>query len=239
MVEARTVATKAIAADTSVWPRRGLDHARVAEFAAPFREGGLDALPPLDVIASGNGFVLADGWHRLHALKALRAGEVRVQVLDAGTDTPSVAAYLHGLRTAATAALPLTRAELSVAVDRLLTDDPQRSDREVARLAGSSPTTVGAHRRRLTEPAVDVAGNGEMTERAYLSAVGADELARTLARALGKVFEQRDLSDYFLGDRTGKRLARALLDLHSPDDARAWAERLQAWASTAVAELGG
>lgn len=235
---AQTVPIDRVVYDTALWPRAQLDRARVAEFAGLYRDGGLVALPPLDVVADDDVFLLADGWHRLGALRATGLQQVLVRLVDTAGLPPGEAAYRHGLATASTAALPLTRAERRSATVRMLTDYPELADREIARLVGVSPTTVGAHRKRLLGE-IDTVGDGELAEAVYTAAAGADELARRLARALDRIYSQRGLSDYLLGDRTGKRLARVLADLHGTDEALVWARRLQAWAGSAVGELTG
>lgn len=227
-----------VVAEASIWPRQLLDPGRVAEFAGLFRDGDLEALPPLDVVLDGNDLLLADGWHRLRALEAIGAEHVLVQVIDLAGLPPAEAVYRHALATASTAALPLTRAERRTAVVRLLTDYPELADREIARLVGVSPSTVGAHRQRLLGH-IDTVGDGEVAEALYAAATGADELARRLARSLGRIFEQRGLTDYLLGDRTGRRLAKALVEVHGDDEALVWARRLQSWAQSAIGELAG
>jgi hypothetical protein len=238
MSEPTPVALEKICADTSAWPRSSLDQVRVAEFVGLYRDDGLGALPALDVVSTGDGYLLADGWHRLNALRALRVQEALVRLIDPAGLPPDEAAWRHGLITAATAARPLSRAERRTAVDRLLGNSSSLSDREIARLVGVSPTTVGAHRRRLGGE-TSAPGAGEQLGSQYVAAVTADELAYRLSRSLHRLYEERGLSDWFLGDRTGKRLAAALVDLHGPDDALAWAGRLQGWATVAVAELSG
>ncbi len=233
-----TATIERVRADIDQWPRHRLDQARVAEFVGLYRDDGLEALPAVDVVEDGEVLWLADGWHRYNALRLLRADSLLVRLIAAGEVKPAQAAYRHGLATAATTALPLNRAERRSAVCRLLTDSPALADREIARLVGVSPTTVGAHRTRLLGQG-DVAGDGEVAEATWIAAAGADELASLLARSLDRIFEARGLTDHLLGDRTGRRLAKALVEVHGVDDALVWARRLKTWSESATAELGG
>lgn len=221
-----------VAVAPDLWPRHDLDESRVGEFVTLYTDGGLGALPPLDVVRDGERLLLADGWHRWHALRALRASTARVHILPAEGD-PADVAYRHGLLTAATSALPLSRAERRAAVRRLLTEHADWSDREIARHAGVSPSTVGVHRRQLTEPTA--AGPAEAGDT-YRAAVTADDLAWRLVKGLDKVWEARGLTDRLIGDRTGKRLARALSDYYG-EDAAAWAARLHGWTGDALTQL--
>lgn len=230
-----TVPLEKIIADEDAWPRRGWDDSRVAEFMDLFRDGGLDALPPLDVVPDGDQLILADGWHRYAALDELGSEQARVQILPA-CDDPAEAAYRHGLLTAATTALPLTREERREAVLRLLERSPELADREIARLTGVSPSTVGAHRRRLAQFESTVEAGQAEPGAVYLAELDAQRLAAQLARSLDKLWEARGLRDMALSDRTGKRLAAALRERHG-ERALVWARRLAGWSATCLAEL--
>lgn len=234
--------------DPGLWPREQLHHGRVEEFMLLYRDGGLDALPPLDVVPDGGDLLLGDGWHRHQALTRLGSPTALVRLIT-GPGDPTGVAYRHGLLTASTAALPLTRAERRAAVIRLLEDQPELADREIARLIGVSPTTVGAYRRHL-DGDIDTAMTAEPSAGEQQTTVptvdqpspvigatvGANELALRLARGLEKVWQARGLSDLLLGDRTGRRLAAALRAQHG-EDALAWARRLASWSNTCLAEL--
>lgn len=246
--KAQQMALGLVVADVALWPRQELHPGRVEEFMLLYRDGGLAALPPLDVIADGEDLLLGDGWHRHQALTRLGSPNVLVRLITEPGD-PADVAYRHGLLTASTAALPLSRAERRAAVIRLLEDQPELADREIARLAGVSPTTVGASRRRLhgdgatpstgTAPTVgdpSTPADGVRPSPPLRMPSGADELAIKLARGLDKVWQARALSDVILGDRTGRRLAAALRTEHG-DDALVWGRRLAQWTATCLAEL--
>jgi ParB-like chromosome segregation protein Spo0J len=227
---AELVATGAVRADPAAWPREGLDTDRVGEFAELYAADGINSLPPLSVIRVADGFVLADGWHRLAALERLGASEVPIVEVDArGRDAYQVA-FEEGLRTAARQSLPLTRAEKQAAIQRLLVEGG-RSDRQIAELVGVAHTTVGRIRSR---PEIDAAAQVS----GFRSAPSADDVARAFARWLQRLHDNPALGDLFRGDRTGRRMAAAL-EAQFGDDALKWAERLATWASDAEKALRG
>jgi len=101
-----------------------------------------DTLPPLTAYRVDDALLLVDGWHRLAAHQQL------------GRATAEVAIYAHGTRTTALLAaiaanqahgLPLRYADRANMAMALLANDDLRksSDRELARITGLSPTTVG------------------------------------------------------------------------------------------------
>ena len=47
--------------EADVWPRRELDQERVATFVTLYADGGLEALPPLEVVPDGEGEYLLSG----------------------------------------------------------------------------------------------------------------------------------------------------------------------------------
>lgn len=203
--------------DSRAWPRSSLDHQRVAEFVSLYADGGITALPPLEIVVDREGnFLLYDGHHRLEALHQLDAKDEDVPVLvvdvPEGHD-PVELAFERAVATSATSSKPLTRAERRAAVARLLQADPSRSDREMARLTGASPTTVGKIRRELASPAVRV-GDGEDLGDEYVATVTSKELARRAFRALERIRDTKGLgiADSILGDRTSIRFARVLTD---------------------------
>jgi hypothetical protein len=161
---------------------------------------------------------------------------ILVTVVEAEDDDPSLGAYLHGLRTAATAARPLTRQERRLAVLRLLEQRPGMSDRAIARAAGVSPTTVGKCRQAAVQ--VDTATDDEEPGDRYLSTASALELADRFFQAMERVIEARGLgiADALLGDRTAKRLAHTLAQAYG-NDALRHAVAYRDWMNGAVAIL--
>lgn len=156
----------AIARDPEhVSPRTGLGLRRVsAERVAEFKEMLEEdprALPEPICVESQGSLILADGHHRLAALEQLarehpddrrfECVSVRIANPPSG-ETPSIYAYEIALECSAKGPLPLTRVEKQTAVLRLLTEHPERSDREIARRVGVDHKTVGAVRKRRISP---------------------------------------------------------------------------------------
>ena len=90
--------------DAAGRPRFQTDPDQQRQFRDLYADGGLDALPPLDVVADGaGGYLLADGRHRYGALQQLGAAECTVRILlPAPGDGPVLTAFERGLVTAAT-----------------------------------------------------------------------------------------------------------------------------------------
>jgi ParB-like chromosome segregation protein Spo0J len=187
----------------------------VAEFIDLYAEGGVSALPPLEVVADQEGnVVLCDGHHRYAALVHLGVEEAPAFVIEVPPEHDLVqVAFERAVTISATSAKPLSRAERRAAVVRLLRADPSRSDREVARVAGMSPTTVGRIRREVASPSGRAAPETEVGDW-YAATASAKELARRAFRALERVRQTKGfgIADRILGDRTSERFARVLTD---------------------------
>jgi hypothetical protein len=223
--------------DRDAWPRRALDDERVAEFMGLYAEQGPDALPPIEVVRDGDGYLLADGWHRLSAQLRLSQASVRAVVLRLPTGrTPDEFAYERALETASKAAKPLTRTEKRAAIARLLGERPTASDRELSRLVGVDHKTVGSIRRRLGNSPEQPNLEDEPVGERNLAWLSADELALQLVRATDRLWQARGLGDMLFENRMGLRLAHALEEHHG-EHARIWAIRLRDWGAVAFAEL--
>jgi hypothetical protein len=237
-LQIRTLPAETIVGDTDAWPRRGLDEERAAEFMNLYAEEGVDALPPIQVVAaSDRQFLIADGWHRATAQLRLGVDPIRAVVIDPPPGrAPEDVAYERALHTAARASKPLSRAEKRTAIARLIEERSQASDREIARLVGVDHKTVGAIRRQLgSSPEAPGAEDGGPGEH-YLVRLAAGEIARRLVRDTQRLWDARGLGEMMLGDRIGAHLANALVDEHD-EGARDWALRIQAWATAAIAQL--
>lgn len=222
----------------SAWPRQSLDPSRVGEFFQLYLESGLAALPPIEVVPSGDGtFLVADGAHRLSALQQTNVTEVPCVVLPVldGQD-PVLIGFVRGLEASATTAKPLTFAEKRAAADRLIAETPEASDSEIGRLTGLSHQTVGRRRlRHLSNGQLDPVTPDQADQ--YVVAVSARDIAAKMVGSIDRLWKARGLSDIVMGNRTGKHLARAMVDYFG-DDAQQWACRFADWANTAVTELG-
>ncbi len=222
--------------DAAGRPRFQTDPDQQRQFRDLYADGGLDALPPLDVVADGaGGYLLADGRHRYGALQQLGAAECTVRILlPAPGDGPVLTAFERGLVTAATSSLRLTRAEKHAAVVHLKQVRPQLTDREIARQVGVSHQTVG---RVLAAPRSNGPDGGDGGGRA-VSSPSALDAARTLFRGLEKVHDARGLGlwDALTRDHTGDRLAGVFRDVYG-EQARDRAERFAGWLNDAAAAL--
>jgi ParB-like nuclease domain len=215
------------------WPREGPDEERLALFAELYASDGVGALPPIEVIGRPNGkYLIADGHHRAFAAVRVGLKEIPAEILLlANAADPFAVAYRRGLETARESSKPLTLNERRKAGWRLLKEEPNLPDREIARLSGLSHQTIGRLRQRQNT------GSPEPTPPVeYTPLESADDLARKLVTGLSKVWEARGLSDYIIGDKTGKRLAAALRHHHG-EKAPEWATRIRRWADVALVEL--
>ena len=100
-----------------------------------------DELPPVTVRAATREVI--DGAHRVAAARR-RGRETVACVL---VDVDELGAFAAHVRANAQHGLPLSRAEKRAAALSLLQADSTRSDRDVARICGLSPTTVATVRR--------------------------------------------------------------------------------------------
>lgn len=192
------------------WPRRDLDEERVEDFAALYREQGPNALPAIELVDDGRGrFLIGDGVHRCEGGReaGLPALPASVLVPEPGVDPVSFA-YRHALMRSAISSKPLNRAEKRAAIRRLLREQPDWSDREVARLIGVDHKTVGRLRRELEVPNLLGDGAGATVR----SGPSPEAVAKRLFRAFEQAYQARGLgiADFFTGDRTGERLAGVL-----------------------------
>lgn len=235
--EPMRVALALIRFEPEAWPRDQLDRERGEDFMELYKTGGDEALPPLEIVSDGNGaFLLAEGVHRYLALRSLgRESALTITVEVPAGQTPLQAAFERAVDTATKSAKPLSRAERNRAVTRLLTEQPDRPDRDIARVCGVSHQTVGRRRAELNQP------NGEQDEdgSGYRQRLHEEEVARRLFQALEKVWEARGLGflDGIAGrDRTGERLSR-VLDEAFGEGALERAHRYQAWITEAASTL--
>lgn len=231
MSDVHNVPLAAIHAYRRAYPRAGVDAERVAVLMDLYAASGPSALPPIDLVDLGDGtYVGADFAHRTTAALRLGWTELPARILPVPDGAePIDIAYLHALDTATTTAKPLTRAERKAAARRLVADHPDWSDREIARRAGVSHTTVGALRAAEATPAQDTEGD------VFVAARAAERASASLARGLLAAWEARGVTDLFLR-RMPRTLAAALRERFG-DDAPVWAGRLEEWAADARQSL--
>jgi len=106
----------------------------------------LDDLPPILVRKVGERWELIDGSHRIAAHREEGRTDVRVVVLDVS----DVEALLAATEANISHGRPLDTVDRRRAAERIIALDPERSDREIAKRCGLSPTTVAELRPRPT-----------------------------------------------------------------------------------------
>lgn len=126
--------------DGGTQPRVEIDAAVVAEYHEAFAEGAV--MPPLSVYFDGAAYWLADGFHRLHALRKLGAVTADCQITN-GTQRDAVVAACsanasHGLRR--------SNADKRKAVEMMLAVVAGWSDNKIAKHVGVGQPFVGAVR---------------------------------------------------------------------------------------------
>jgi hypothetical protein len=100
------------------------------------------------IIVSRREHQLIDGRHRLAA--AIARGEEFIEIVELDVQG-ELEALEQSARTNAHCGLPLTTADRRALVREILQRAPEWSDRRIATVAGVSPTTAGAVRRRLRD----------------------------------------------------------------------------------------
>jgi DNA-binding transcriptional ArsR family regulator len=221
-----TLSLGQIVLDDRAWPRAALDEERVELFCDLYRDtfeqarreraGWTDPLPPLVVVADGRGgYVLADGRHRYAARRRLGADFAVVQAAVFHPDgrAPVDCAYELALGYATISAKPLTTAEKRAAIERLIDERPEVSNREIARLVGVSHSTVNQHRRRVDDSST--AGNASEDWPSKWGPLRWEVAARRLAKYTAELLDScRNLFGGANSKRSGHRLYDALADLY-------------------------
>jgi hypothetical protein len=176
----RVVSLREIQCDRRAFPRQGLDSARVAEFAALYRDelpAGRDPLPALGCVEDRDGrLILFDGWHRREAREQVVAqlpeqgfDDIPVSVVRADEREPVDLAFELALDTCARGPWPLTTRERVTAAKRLAVTRPDLSAKEIARRTGLSHVAVLRYRGTVAPSANPRAtqrdGSGPTTRR--------------------------------------------------------------------------
>jgi len=134
-----------IRTDGGTQPRAGIDEEHVARLREALLAGA--TLPSLMVFYDGTDYWLADGFHRMRALRSNGAETLLCEVRQGDRRD----AVLWSVGANQTHGLPRSRDDLRRAIELLLRDDEWRqwSDREIARRVGCSHATVGTARKSL------------------------------------------------------------------------------------------
>jgi ParB-like chromosome segregation protein Spo0J len=210
--------------EASLWPRRGLNLGRVREFAELYRAEGVGALPPVLVAVIGEERYLADGWHRCAAAMEAGLTEIAAQL---GRVEQVEQVFVAAVATSSHHGQPLTREEKRRAVDRLLTEMPEVSDRGLARLAGVSAPFVSRRRERLTAPGARKRGPRRVVMPAERAA------ARVVKAMVDLERLAMDLQALEGGERLDPARALAAAAGRRREDGAAVLARLERWAARA------
>jgi hypothetical protein len=220
--------------DRRVFPRDKVDPERRRLFAELYEEGGPNALPAILAVHGPDlgAYLVADGFTRVFAASDAGVESLPTVFPPIQAELSAVEnAWMIGLREVARAGKPLSRAEQHEAVLRVMDKHRDWSDAEIAKLVGVTRQTVWRQRCIATSGEQE-----EPAERWATTSVSADQIARSMVRQVGRLWDARGLTDLLLGDRTGQRLANAL-DEQFGEDAVEWAERFCRWTERALSEL--
>lgn len=146
----------------------------VKEYAETITEGA--KFPPIIVFFDGINYWLADGFHRYHAHRDIKALDIDVDVKN-GTKRDAV---LYSVGVNATHGLKRTNSDKRKAVETLLNDPEwsKWSDREIARACVVSPDTVGRIRKEFVtvrSDSEDLSENNK-EERSYTTKHGTESV---------------------------------------------------------------
>ncbi|MGI8559468.1 MAG: hypothetical protein ACR2ND_14390 [Solirubrobacteraceae bacterium] len=235
-----------ITLDERAWPRDALDEDRVKLFAELIRDardaaghgqGWTDPLPPLVVVADGQGgYLLADGRHRYESRRRLGTGFdlVSVGVFQPDGRAPADRAYELALL-CTQGAKPLTTAEKRTAILRLIAERPELSDRAIARLVGVAHATVGKYRAGVVNLTTERSAPEEADDDGRQQPDGRNEplrwevAARRLAENVAELLAScRKLFGGPNFKSSGRELYDALADLYGDEDALAVVDELSA-----------
>ena len=134
-----------IADPKSMQSREKLSEKKIKEYAKLMGEGV--KFPPIQVFKEGDKYILADGFHRLHAMESNGVTSYTVEVFPGGAKE----ALFHSLGANSKHGLTRTNADKKKAVDTLLShpDFSLYSDRDIARHLSVSNVMVSKHRKKL------------------------------------------------------------------------------------------
>ena len=154
-----SVSLASIVIDDRFQTRAALDHAAIEDYIEAIRVTGRWPFPPIKIVSQ----FLVDGFHRVTAAKRVAADpETAVELrkslqsipcervsVDLTSDNIPMLALQHALAANQTHGLRRTNADKRRAIELALKCWPDRSDREIAKLTGTSHPNVGAVRAEL------------------------------------------------------------------------------------------
>lgn len=214
-MDATTVRLASIRIDGGTQSRVEIDEGVASDYAAAYRGGA--AFPPPDVFYDGDEYWLADGFHRVAALRLIERDMIGCTVHQ-GTRRDAVlfsvgANAAHGLRR--------TNADKRRAVETLLRDPEWSgwSDREIARKAGVDHKTVGRIRSSMgNSPTLDENANDSLVRYVTPEGLVAVQPAQKTCSECGETGHDRRKCPRLVAEDPkppGPALARAPLSLSS------------------------
>lgn len=198
--EARTVLLEEIRIDGGTQARAQMTTLTVLDYTTAIEAGA--QFPPVDLFFDGSTYWLADGFHRVHAMR--RAGRMGiVATVHEGTQRDAV---LFAAQANQTHGLKRTQEDKRRAVLTLLRDPEWRqwADSEIARRCNVSQPFVGDMRRSLPPVA------GETTQRRYR--IAGEEVVRDTEHCGPGRHPKRDAVEAML--RAGKPSGEIVKALH-------------------------
>jgi hypothetical protein len=171
------VLTEKIRTDGGTQPRAGLDQDTVNAYYQAMENG--DTFPPMTIFYDGEHYWLADGFHRLAAMKRSHPLGIYTRAdIRQGTQRDAI---LYSVGANANHGLPRSNEDKRRAILRLLDDSEwsQWSDREIARHCKVSAPTVAKYRNDLTVKIYSENNNGAQPERTYTTKHGTVASMRT------------------------------------------------------------
>jgi len=139
-MEIKKFALNEIVVDSSLNIREKLDEETIERYMECFEQ-----LPPVVVFDIAEGYLLADGFHRIEAAKRLGLDEIEAEIRQGTRQNAEEFAALANLQHGK----PLTRAERRKAVERMLRLHPERANKWIADDMGVSENTVKKYREEL------------------------------------------------------------------------------------------
>lgn len=148
--------------DESLQPRDGLKETHTRALVAAIEEG-VD-IPPVVLYQLGDELVLADGWHRYAAHQRAGKNKIRADIYEGDRED----AVAHAGAANVGDKLGLTASE-KVRFLRALLKLPKYakgSDRALARMCGTSPSTVAKYKREMQRGGAEGVQNGQVNKDA-------------------------------------------------------------------------
>lgn len=144
MSSIKTIPVDRIIEDAETQIREQLDDATVDRYVDAAKRN--EVLPPIIVVETPEGFVIADGHHRYRSALKRKAKSIRADVRQGDRHTAIDIAVEENEKNG----LPLSNADKRRVVTLYLKREPDSSDRSIAERVRVSPSTVGSVRAQVS-----------------------------------------------------------------------------------------